>query len=214
MKKITYLAMSMAMFAFMSCSTEKAETVVENNSESKEEIPSATVATGKYKIKSGTIEFESSMGPVKSRKVVHFDDYGSKERVENYDNGDALKGYNTSDGKTRYFIDVESKTAWISDQNGSLGWEMKFHSWEELDRQGQTKDYTRVEDITVAGKQCEAYEYRGSTVFAGWQGLTLYQKQEPNILVEAVKLDENVNHDPAIFGVPEGFEVKERPTYN
>lgn len=212
MKKITYLAMTL--FAFMSCSSNTNETATEEITEVSEDASSAAVTSGKYKIKSGTIEFETSAGDMRGRKVVHFDDYGAKERVETYDGDEPLKGYNTSDGKTRYYIDLQNKSAWISDQNGSRGWEMQFHTWEELERQGQSKDFNRVDNITVAGKDCEAYEYGGSAVFAGWNGLTLYHKQKPNILVEAVKLEENVNHNPALFGVPEGFEIKERPTYN
>ncbi len=213
MKKNTYLAMTIAMLSFVSCSSDKKETSSESTVEVSDETASSAVTSGKYKIKSGTIEFVTSAGDLKGRKVVHFDDYGAKERVESYDGNEPLKGYNTSDGNTRYYIDLEKKSAWISDQNGSRGWEMQFHTWNELERQGQSENYNRVENISVAGKDCEAYEYGGSTVFAGWQGLTLYQKQKPNILVEAVKLEENVAHDPSVFAVPEGFEVKETPSY-
>jgi len=172
------------------------------------EIPSSPV-TGKYKIKSGIIHFETSYGEVKGRKIVYFDDYGAKERVEDYDQEEVLKGYLTSDGKTRYHIRDAEKTAYIADRNGSRGWEMEFTPWERLTLQKDyEKDYKKLDNMTIAGKDCEAVQYRGTNVFAGWKGLTLYHSQKPNIIIKAIKLEE-VDVDPNKFTVPEGYTIKE-----
>jgi len=211
MRKIKHLAIVVAALSIMACSSDKDRSTSEGVAESQTEA-STPVTSGKYKIKSGTIHFETSGMGLKGKKIVYFDDYGAKERVETYSGDDPLEGYNTSDGKKRYYVDLENKSAWIVDEYGSRGWEMEFQSWETIERQGDDK-FKRVDNITVAGKDCEAYEYNGLAVFAGWQGLTLYHKQKPDLLVEAVKLEENVEHDASLFGVPEGFELKERPAF-
>lgn len=215
MKSFKHLGVVLVLLTCTSCSSDKKETLTEDQVEPTNESPVVSVVTGKYKIKSGTVHFETSAGDLKGKKIVYFDDYGAKERVETYEDDGTLKGYNTSDGKTRYYIDLEKKSAWIVDQNGGRGWEMEFHSWSEIQQQGNhNNDFKRVDNITLVGKDCEAYEYGGITVFAGWQRLTLYQKQKPNILITAVKLEENVAHAVDVFSVPAGFELKEMPKYN
>lgn len=171
------------------------------------EIPTAR----KYDIKSGIMEFEQDFAGIKSTKILYFDDYGSKERVEVYEDG-LLESCVFSDGKTRYTLHAEAKIAYRVDQPGDRGWEMEFHSWDEIRRlPNYQEDYKKVENFTVVGKNCEAYQYKDIAVFAGWNGLTLYHKQNPGILIQAIKLEEDVKHDAAIFTVPSGFTVKELP---
>lgn len=173
--------------------------------------PVETPQVRKYDIKSGTIHFDQDLAGFKGIKIVYFDDYGAKERVEEYEDG-VLESCYFSDGKTRYMLDTGAKVAYRVDEHGDRGWEMEFNSWEEIQRiPNYEEDYKKVENITVVGKNCEAYQYNDIAVFAGWNGLTLYHKQNPAILIQAVKLEEDVNHDPAIFAVPSGFAVKELP---
>lgn len=210
MNVLKSIAVIIVLSVWTACSSDKTQTA----ETPADETASVPLVSGKYKIKSGTIHFETSMGTFKNKKIVYFDDYGAKERVEEYTDDEPLKGYNTSDGKIRYYIDLTDKSAWIVDEHGGRGWEMQFHTWEEIERQGNRDNkFKRVDNITVAGKDCEAYAYNDQAIFAGWQGLTLYHKQQPNILMEAVKLEENVTHDPGFFAVPSGFKVKERPSY-
>ena len=180
-------------------------------SDSDDPAPNDTPAAKKYDIKSGTIHFESDLAGFKGTKIVYFDDFGAKERVEEYEDG-VLESCVFSDGKTRYNLDIPAKIAYLVDQHGDRGWEMEFHTWDEIKQfPGYEKDYTKVDNITVVGKNCEAYRYKDIAVFAGWKGLTLYHQQNPNILIKAVKLEEDVKQDPALFAVPNGFTVKELP---
>lgn len=172
--------------------------------------PNETPAAKKYDIKSGTIHFETELLWFKGTKIVYFDDYGAKERVETYD-GETLETSVFSDGKTRYHLNHAQKIAFVADHEGDRGWEMEFHAWEEIQKfPGYQEDYTRLDNMIIVGKDCEAFRYRDMATFAGWKGLTLYHEQEGARSI-AVKLEENVSHDPSLFAVPPGYTVQDLP---
>lgn len=198
MKAIRHTTLALAFLALVSCSDN-------------DEPAPASPTSEKYDIKSGTIHFDTDLAGFKGTKIVYFDDYGAKERVEEYENG-ALVSCLFSDGKIRYNLDVTAKIAYIVDQYGNRGWEMEFHTWDEIKQfPDYEEDYTKVDNIMVVGKSCEAYQYQDIAVFAGWKGLTLYHQQNPGILIQAVKLEEDVTQDPSLFAVPTGYTVKELP---
>jgi len=202
-KKTSVLAV-MAVCLMSACSSEKSET--SNADAATEAADYVTPVSRKYDVKSGVIHFETSGLGMSGKKIVYFDDYGSKERVETYDEAGNMDIYNFSDGKTRYWVNLSDKTVHIADQNGSLGWEMKFPEWSEVDgRDG----FKKLPNMEVAGKDCAAMQYGDNNVFAGWKGLTLYHGQKPNLEIKAVKLELDKAVDPALFKTPDGYEVKE-----
>jgi hypothetical protein len=211
-KKQIVLHSVIVLFAMAGCSSNKGNEQGQATALAETATETASVPVSrKYELKSGVIHFDVTMAGIKGKKIVYFDDYGSKERTEEYAEDGVLNNYRFSDGKTRYHVDVPSKTAYIADQNGSLGWEMEFVRWERITRlSGYEKQYKKASNITVAGKDCEAFEYGSANTFAGWKGLTLYHEQKPHVLIKAVKLDEDVAVEASKFAVPEGYEIKER----
>lgn len=173
--------------------------------------PAAPVAvtSGKYKIKSGIIHLETEGFGMKTKKVVYFDDFGSKERSEVYETDGSLKEVMISDGESRHTLIPKDKSAYFVDKNGSRGWEMEFAPWEQIQKQKDyEEDYKKAPNMTIAGKDCESYVYGKNNTFAGWNGLTLFHQQGSSITIKAVSLEENVAIEADKFTVPADYTVK------
>jgi hypothetical protein len=135
-----------------------------------------------------------------------------KEARESY-NDVVLKEATMTDGVTVYFIKPSARTAFKRGE-ASRGIEYKF-DWNEVSasdkKEGKAK---QLPARTVAGKQCDAYQYlSGGTVstFAGWMGITLFSEvKRTNMAVttRAVKLEEGIVVPAEKFRVPDGYAVK------
>jgi len=174
------------------------------------EDPTPIETHRKYEIKSGIVRYNSDYLGFVATKIVYFDDYGAKERVETYE-GEMLASCLFSDGHTRYNLNIEQKIAFVIDHEGEYGWEMDFPSWDEIQQfPDYDEDYTKLDNMTIAGKDCEAFRYQDIAVFAGWKGLTLYQQSE-GVVIEAYEVEEDVTHDASLFKVPDGYTIQDLP---
>ena len=173
--------------------------------------------TKKYDVKSGIITFElvMSAGKMKiSQKVVlFFDEYGMKECKDTYSGG-VLEQSNMSDGKTRYVIIHAKKTAYKRG-DAYRGTEMRF-DWDEVSAKDKSEGKAKkLANMTIAGKDCEAFETVTSgtrSTFAGWAHTTLFMDVVGNGIqstTRALKIEENAKIPPEKFGVPAGFQVNQ-----
>lgn len=169
------------------------------------------VTSKKYQIKSGIITFETTIAGKKGKEILYFDDYGAKELIEKYSN-DQLKEAKLADGSTMYTIKYDQKTAYKMG-DASRGAAYKF-DWNEISASSQGTKAKKLENVTIAGKDCESYSYESSgmmTVFAGWKNICLLTEQKMKVgssVTKAVKIEENVVIAPEKFRVPAGFAIK------
>ncbi len=98
---------------------------------------------------------------------------------------------------------------------GHSGTELKFVAEPfRTEKRGKKYDYIKLPNITVAGKNCEAYSMKssaGRVIFAGWNNILLYSKTVISIgemQIKAVEIRENANVDASMFKVPGGYAVK------
>jgi hypothetical protein len=165
----------------------------------------------KYGIKSGIVTFETDMISMKIKSVLYFDDYGTKEADEKYV-GEDIKSVSVCDGKERYEIYPAKKTA-ISGGSCSRGIAYRF-AWDDISKEDQGTKAKMLSNMNVAGKDCEAYSYDlGSSiaVYAGWKNINLYLKttsQIGDVIMQAVKIEENVEIPAYKFLVPSGYEIQ------
>jgi hypothetical protein len=175
-----------------------------------------TYAFHKYGVKSGIVTFEIDMMGMKQKQVLYFDDYGLKEAEESYQ-GEEVKLINICDGKEMYSVHPDQKTAY---SNGTCGRGVAYRfAWDEIAKEDQNTKAKKLNNITVAGKDCESYSYDlGSSVavYAGWQNINLYLKTSTNagdVVQQAIKIEENVDIPASKFQVPSDYEIKKSGTF-
>ena len=172
----------------------------------------------KYNIKSGIVTYEQIMKmgkmEMKEKIVVYFDDYGMKECKDTY-SGEKLEESFLSDGKDLYLLKPKQKKA-FKQGTASRGTELRVE-WTEFGTEADRKagKYKKLAAMTVAGKNCEMFEYNdgAGTIsrYGGWNKILLYQEtktESVQSIQRAVKVEENVTISPDKFKVPAGFAVQ------
>ena len=187
---------------------ESSEAVVETETPIDQPAEAVAISSGKYSIKSGIVNFDVEAMGTKTKKVMYFDDWGSKERVEEYNEDGTVREVRISDGEKRYTLTPADNKAYFADNNGNRGWEMEFTSWERIQQQRDyEKDYKQAPNMSIAGKDCESFTYNENNTFAGWNGVTLYHQQGKIITIKANSLEENAAIEGDKFTVPTGYTV-------
>jgi hypothetical protein len=172
----------------------------------------------KYDIKSGIVTYEQIMKmgkmEIKEKIVVYFDDYGMKECKDTYSDDKVEESY-LSDGKDLYIVKPKQKKA-FRQGTASRGTELRVE-WTEFGTEADRKagKYKKLTAMTVAGKNCEVFEYNDGegtiTRYGGWNKILLYmdlQTKSTQSTQRAVKVEENVTISPDKFKVPAGFAVQ------
>ncbi len=171
----------------------------------------------KYGVKSGIIIFETTtrMGTLemKGKYVVYFDDWGRRERKDQYD-GDRIRETVFNDSQCLYRICPYAPRTALRSCLAPAGTEPSFDWGEvpEADKQGGLA--RRCPSMTVAGRNCESYELgaNGHTSrYACWNGILLYRElRSPSVktVTQAVKLDVGIEIPEEKFQVPDGFRVR------
>ncbi|MCZ7604113.1 MAG: hypothetical protein M5R37_14720 [Melioribacteraceae bacterium] len=193
------------------------ETTGMTQSEIETEANAVTVSK-KYPIKSGIITFERK-GIIGTQKIiVYFDDYGIKERSETYNEDGSLDEIKFSDGENMYIknkYSEDEKVFYIMGP-GKFGTEMKFEPdpFKNDAKRAEKYKFKKQPNMNILGKDCEAYSTTismGTTTFAGCDGILLYTKAELSIGISetiAVDFKEDVEVDPSMFRVPEGYKTQ------
>lgn len=199
----------------ISCGGNTSESSASGDSASVSEQPTTEAAAftiKKYPIKSGIITFDNDMLGINQKSVLYFDDYGTKETNETYDN-DAVKEMRICDGKKNYTVNFQQKSAYEIGAC-SRGIAYKF-DWDEISKADQKYKVKKGPNMTIAGKDCESYSMEASeypTTFAGWNNICLYQETKSKfgtVTMKAVKVEE-VDVPAEKFQVPAGFEIKKQ----
>jgi len=176
----------------------------------------ATAQTKKYDIKSGIVTFETTMKmgsiSIVTKSIVYFDDYGTKECKETYEDG-TLKESFFSDGKNLYEVYFASKMA-TKRGVAYRGTEFRFN-WNEISEKDKKSGKAKqLPGLTIAGKKCESFEYSDggtTTKYAGWGNICLMidlTSKSVSSVTKAVKLEENAKVSGDKFAVPAGFALK------
>ena len=173
----------------------------------------------RYSVKSGIITMEMDMLGQTITQTTYFDDYGAKQATLSDFRGRKSRNI-TVDGQN-IMIDDEAKTA-VKMPRGDRspmggGPQIDFSNLDE-----KTIKKNRIKEVgqeEVAGKLCTVYSYRvmmmGQVMNAkAWvyKGITLGTSVKTDFGEmggKAVKVEEDVEIDPAMFTVPEGVEVEE-----
>ncbi len=173
----------------------------------------------RYSVKSGIITMEMDMMGQTITQTTYFDDYGAKQATLSDFRGRKSRNI-TVDGQN-IMIDDEAKTAVRMPGGGrgpmGGGPQIDFSNLDEKTiKKNKVKEVGQEE---VAGKLCTVYSYRvmmmGQVMNAkAWvyKGITLRTSMMTDfgdMGSKAVKLEEDVEIDPAMFTVPEGVEITE-----
>jgi major membrane immunogen (membrane-anchored lipoprotein) len=220
MKHLIIITMIFSVLCMIACGSKDAKPSAQSTAEKVTGDADQAAETGvpalkKYDIKSGIVHFECSDPTGTHKEVLYFDNHGTKERLEVYDQAGVIKKTTFSDGTRSYNIFPDQKDAYILNAYAPNGTEMRFNK-EEWDAELRAKyKYQDVPDMTIAGKNCTAFLSEtgfGKTTFAGWAHITLYHHQVTNfgtVIRKAITLEENIVIPEEKFTLPEGMEVKE-----
>lgn len=188
MKKITTILSALILFSCNNSSkneTPASATTDAGKSSASEMTGGATQATApasstahKYEIKSGIVTYNVQMQVggtvINSKQILYFDDYGAKECEEKYkteggkeiltDRSFVIDGF-------QYILSIQNNGGVKTKVRGQ-GVAAKFNL-EEASTQNQFK---KVEQETIAGKNCEAFSMAtpsGNIKMYGWNHITL-----------------------------------------
>ena len=190
-------------------STTNTETTTETVAT--ETTAAQTVQIHKYQIKSAIVTFETEIAGMKGKTILYFDNYGSLELEEKY-MGDKLDEGDLCDGKMRYTLNYDKKTA-FSMGECARGTAYKF-DWSEISDADKKDKAKKLPNVTLAGKDCESYSFTSgsiTTTFAGWGNILLMQEQKNKYggsVSRAISIEENAVIPADKFAPPAGFEVK------
>jgi hypothetical protein len=214
MKEKTVLLLMIMMLVIFSCKNKPGTKTDSESTEpavASQDVVTETPSFHKYGIKSGIVTFETDMMDIKIKSVLYFDDYGTKEADEKY-KGEEVESITICDGKERYNVIPSQKTA-FSSGTCSRGIAYRF-AWDEIATEDQGTKAKKSANMTIAGKDCESFTYDlGSSfsVYAGWQNICLYLKTTTggtDVIMKAIKIEENSNIPAEKFQLPSGYEVK------
>ena len=167
----------------------------------------SAIVTFHTDMKIGTMEFKDSI-------KVYFDDYGIKECKETYYHGRLATSF-FSDGKNRYLVDHERKTA-TNQGPAYSGTELRVDSMEFSTQKGRDEGkIKKAPAMKVAGKACEVFVsddgQGGITTYGGWNKVLLYLDVETKSVrntLRAVKVRENAKVPAEKFAVPAGYKIE------
>jgi hypothetical protein len=226
MKKITTL---LSLIIFFSCNNSKNESVntatavdkaAEMTNGATTEKTSEATAVKKYDIKSGIITYETSMSMsgmnIKTKKILYFDDFGSKECEEEYKidptGKEVLANRNFVKDGFHYICSIENNGGVKTKERGT-GVAAAFN----MEEASSMKDsqFKKTADETVCGKACNSFSMvtpSGNIKMFGWNKITLktvtdnasMQMKSEQV---ATKVEENASIPADKFEVPAGMKI-------
>ncbi len=221
MKKLTVLASAVTIL-LASCGGGDSKTEKSTSDSSSTTTTSTTTTTGtdetsatrKYDVKSGIVHFETTIKAggmnIVKKKILYFDDYGIKEAEEELADDGSVEKTLMSDGKNLIMLLPPAKESYP--QGAAVQGTALRYDREAAERSGKA---TKVDNINVAGKDCDAYEYKDantntSNIFAGYKHITLYMKQTGamNSETKATKFEEDAAVPAEKFSVPADYTTK------
>lgn len=165
----------------------------------------------KYGVKSGIVTYEHSGFGLTTKKILYFDDYGTREAEETYDTDGSLKETNLCDGKNMYILIHKDKAA-FSRGGCYRGVAYKF-DWDEASRSGDEYKPAKLSNQSIAGKDCESFSLDVSgnkTIYAGWNNICfLIETPAGNgkVTYKAVSIEENANVPAEKLKLPADYKM-------
>ncbi len=221
MKHIT-LSMAPMFLLIWACSTdggiprylEVPPKNLENVPKQEQQLPESEYEPA-YLVKAGSIRFEASEGMNGSItdswiQVLHFEDYGRKERNEiyNQDGVPVHAGFNIGDKYISLDLDEKIANEWeVGDQSGLSN----SFDWYVQRAGGSAYDWGKE---IVAGIECDVFYEPiegGIAKYAGWGNIVFISDFKSSVwgdyYLGAIEFTEGPV-DPKLFQVPEGFTIK------
>ncbi|MCB9013454.1 MAG: hypothetical protein H6539_05380 [Bacteroidales bacterium] len=165
----------------------------------------------KYPIKSGIVTYDTKIAGMTGKTIFYFDNYGSLELEEKF-RGNELNEGTLCDGMNLYSINYKTKTAYKKSVC-SRGFALKV-DWNEISNADKQDKAKKLDNITLAGKDCESYSYTAAgvtSVFAGWNNICMMQNQDNQYggtYIKAVGVEENAVIPAEKFTIPVDFTIK------
>lgn len=198
-------------FILSGCGNSNPKTEINKSAELNNETPEAS-GPHKYGVKSGIVTYENTGYGLTTKSILYFDDWGAREAEEKYDTDGVITETSICDGKNLYLLIHKNKSAYKRGEC-TRGVAYKF-DWNEVSR---SQDYkpTKLENIDVAGKDCESFslEISGSkTIYAGWNNVS-FMIETPagnsSVLNRAISFEENASIPEEMFAVPPDYNQTE-----
>ncbi len=170
---------------------------------------SETGPKGKYTLKSGIVEYKSTMMGFDASQTLYFDDYGNKEVTESHMDIMGTKTTNVMLAKdgTMYNFDPENKTGMKSPSMPQMN-QLNFEALtDEVTKEWNLKEEGKE---TFLGKECIKYSMNNPNMnmkgtYWVWKGIALKTEVEmatSGMVMEATNIQENVAVPAEKFEIP------------
>ncbi|HEY9124283.1 MAG TPA: hypothetical protein PK252_09760 [Bacteroidales bacterium] len=220
MKKTLLFLLSCLFLVLMSCSKDDDKDSEDGTTDTPQSTDGKVTFLKKYEVKSGIIKFTeySDILDETTTYKVFFDEYGGKEVKYEYDAKGALTDITMEKGDGWYYqISIKNGGTKTSSPYAD-GTEMKFDlNWTE--KQKTEYNFKMLSDTTIAGKVCKRYSMDASEsisgIYAGYKGVTLYQKSISKgsftfyVEAKAVSFEENVAINDTVWKLPANITITE-----
>ena len=169
-----------------------------------------------YDVKSGKVTMEMDMMGQTIVQDIYFDDYGAKTVTVSDFGGNKMRMLE-KDGSNIMVNDAE-KTAVRMPAMGP-GAENRINFLNLDEKTVKKNKIKEVGEEAIAGKTCKKYTYKvlmmgqpiTTTVWV-YKGITLKSSTNTDfgeMVLQATKIEENIDIDPAMFTIPEGVTVQD-----
>ena len=169
-----------------------------------------------YDVKSGKVTMEMDMMGQTIVQDIYFDDYGAKTVTVSDFGGNKMRMLE-KDGSNIMVNDAE-KTAVRMPAMGP-GAENRINFLNLDEKTVKKNKIKEVGEDAIAGKTCKKYTYKvlmmgqpiTTTVWV-YKGITLKSSTNTDfgeMVLQATKIEENIDIDPAMFTIPEGVTVQD-----
>jgi len=171
-----------------------------------------------YEIKSGIMEYTTSMMGTEVTSTIYFDDYGNKQETVIKSSNQYLDTYTRSFQKDEYFytIDMIKNTAQkikMSDDMIEENEKLNINPDNLTDELKAEYNLKKEGTEKILGKKCKVYSMTNSTGEAMklyiYKGVTLKMEMKGVLVYEVNKFEENVSMPKWFNKIPDGVEIEE-----
>ncbi|MEO6134525.1 MAG: hypothetical protein ABIP35_05195 [Ginsengibacter sp.] len=169
----------------------------------------------KYQVKSGVITYDTQLKTISVNlsyiTIVYFDDYGSKERRDTYEDGQLKESF-ICNGISLYQVSHQKKTAWKTGV-AIHGTEPRFSIANLPKEDIKSGKIVMMPGELIAGKDCEIYRVNtgvATATYGGWKNISMLSEVKSpggTSLMKAVNI-ETIPVDDVKFRLPTNYILK------
>lgn len=215
MKKILFLTVAIMLFTFSCKNSEDNST--KNKDKDKENIEKTDSPKGKYELKSGIVEYKTSMMGMDMTQTLYFDNYGKKEATETIVEMMGVKTHSIDIIKDGYNYNIDltqktgTKTAFVEGTTANIDFENL------TDEMSKKMNLKKLGNENFMGKKCEKMsidykEMQMKGTFLVYKGIALKVDLDlgsMQMTMVANKFEENPNIPKSKFEVPDDVTIIE-----